>query len=179
MVGFPEISKDNWKGGIDYAAVKGGTEKTLRVNEPFVVAPVKTQSAKEAFPLVLAQAGCSLVRDSVDKRITEEIRTGTATYGEHYRGGKKGIIDSQKDVGGWPELHSKPAPRDSDHDGMPDDWEKKNRLNRNEPADGAVLTKSGYTNLENYLNSLVPNSLQPSAKQLEPEHLLLRQSLTK
>ena len=37
--------------------------------------------------LVLAQAGCSLSRDSVDRRIINEIRTGTATYGERYGGG--------------------------------------------------------------------------------------------
>ncbi len=155
VLGFPEISKDNWNGGIDYSKEKGGSEKTLRVNEPFVVAPVKTQSAEEAYKLVLAQAGCSLVSDSVDERVIEEIRTGTATYGETYRGGKKGIIDSQKEVGGWPELKSTPAPVDSDHDGIPDEWEKKHGLNSNNSADGNAMTKNGYTNLENYLNTLV------------------------
>ncbi len=157
VLGFPEISKNNWNGGIDYAVDKGGSEKTLRVNQPFVVAPVKTQSAEEAYKSVLAQAGCSLVRDSVDERIIKEIRTGTATYGATYRGGKKGIIDSQKEVGGWPELKPKPAPVDSDHDGMPDAWEKKHALNIDDSADGAAMTRSGYTNLENYLNSLVTN----------------------
>ena len=34
------------------------------------------------------------------------------------------MIDSQDDVGGWPNLESTPAPKDSDHDGMPDAWEK-------------------------------------------------------
>jgi hypothetical protein len=30
-------------------------------------------------------------------------------------------------------------------------------LNPNDRADGARLTSDGYTNLEHYLNSLVPN----------------------
>ncbi len=38
---------------------------------------------------------------------------------------KTGMIDSQNDVGGWPNLESAPAPKDSDHDGMPDEWETK------------------------------------------------------
>ena len=54
------------------------------------------------------------MRDAVDRRVVEEIRTGTATLGESYKGGGKGIIDSQKDVGGWPELRSLPAPVDTD-----------------------------------------------------------------
>lgn len=67
---------------------------------------------------------------------------------------KTGIIDSQEDVGGWPLLKSAPAPTDSDHDGMPDEWEKKNGLNPNDPADGNTVNEDGYTNLEKYLNSL-------------------------
>jgi hypothetical protein len=154
--GFPVISADNWKGGMDFAPDGEANEATLRVNQPFVVAPVKTQPAEAAYELVLAQAGCSLARDPVDRRIIHEIRTGTATYGETYRGGGKGIIDSQKAVGGWPELRSKPAPTDTDQDGMPDDWEKAHQLDPTNPADGALdANHDGYTNLEEYLNSLV------------------------
>jgi hypothetical protein len=152
---FPEVSADNWK-GIDFAPDGEATEATLRVNRPYVVAPVTTQSAEAAYELVLAQAGCSLSRDAVDQRVIREIRTGTATYGETYRGGGKGIIDSQRAVGGWPELRSKPAPVDSDHDGMPDDWEKAHHLDPKNAADGALDGNGdGYTNLEEYLNSLV------------------------
>jgi hypothetical protein len=157
--GFPEISADNWKGGVDFAPDGEATEATLRVNEPYVVAPVETQSAEEAFERVLAQAGCSQTRDSVDKRVIEEIRTGTAHYGETYGGGGKGIIDSQKAVGGWPELRSQPAPVDTDHDGMPDDWELQHGLDPKNPADGVqVSAPGGYTHLEEYLNSLVARS---------------------
>lgn len=157
VCGFPAISRNNWAGGIDYAPDGEANEYTLRVDEPYVVAPVKTQSAKKAYRLVLDDAGCSLKRDAVDARVVEEIRSGTARFGETYGGGAKGLIDSQTAVGGWPELQSLPAPPDSDHDGMPDAWERKRGLNPAEPADGAEdANGDGYTNLEDYVNSLVP-----------------------
>src|SRR4029079_17554450 len=113
----------------DFSKDGDATESTLRVNEPYVVAPVQTQSAEEAFELVLINAGASLSRDSIDSRIVNEIRSGTARFGRSYKGGGKGIIDSPSDVGGWPELISKPAPLDTDGDGMPDDWERSKGLN--------------------------------------------------
>ncbi len=155
--GFPAVSKDNWRGGVDFAPDGEATEQTLRVNTPYVVAPVKTQSAKRAFKRVLRQAGASLHRDAVDSRVLREIRTGTAQYGETYGGGGKGLINSQSAVGGWPELRSLPAPEDSDHDGMPDAWERKHGLDPGKPEDGAQdADGDGYTNLEEYLNSIAP-----------------------
>ncbi|MCC6699650.1 MAG: pectate lyase [Candidatus Hydrogenedentes bacterium] len=157
VFGFPEISANNWAGGIDFAEDGEATEQTLRVMEPYVVAPVRTQPAEDAYELVLQHAGASLARDSIDTRIIEEIRTQTAQYGETFKGGGKGIIDSQKAVGGWPDLKSLPAPEDSDHDGMPDTWERDRRLDPKDPNDGGLdRDTDGYTNLEEYLNSLVP-----------------------
>lgn len=106
----------------------------------------RTQSATNAAELVLVRAGASLRRDAVDRRVIEDVR--------HRRGR---LIDSQDQVGGWPELRSTPSPADSDQDGMPDNWEKANGLNPKYPADGnSVRGGSGYTNLEDYLNSLCP-----------------------
>ena len=63
------------------------------------------------------------------------------------------LIDSQEDVGGWPELKSLPAPLDSDSDGMPDEWEKQYGF---DPRDASNASKDkdndGYTNIEEYLN---------------------------
>lgn len=92
---------------------------------------------------VLAYAGASHRRDSVDARIVESVRT---------RNGK--IIDSQNDVGAWPALRTATAPADTDRDGMPDAWEHAHGLDvrandANGDADG-----DGYTNIEAYLNSL-------------------------
>ena len=155
MYGSPEVSRDNWDGGIDFAPDGDATEETLRSDTPYVVAPVETETAEEAYESVLAEAGASLVRDAVDARIIEEIRTGTAKYGKTWRGGGNGIIDSQADVGGWPELKSAPAPADGDGDGMPDEWELAQRLDPQAASDGALdQDGDGYTNLEEYLNSL-------------------------
>ena len=113
---------------------------------PFPAAPVRTVSAREAFDLVLDRAGASLPRrDVVDERLIDDVRNRT---------GK--VIDSQADVGGWPELRSSTPPADSDDDGMPDAWETAHGLDPRDPADHPLdRDNDGYTNLEEYLNSLV------------------------
>ncbi|OGS69940.1 MAG: hypothetical protein A2Y96_02365 [Firmicutes bacterium RBG_13_65_8] len=71
------------------------------------------------------------------------------------RNGSGGIIDSPGDVGGYPELATGPAPPDTDHDGMPDEWESGHGLSASDPADGnADRDGDGYTNIEEYLHSL-------------------------
>jgi hypothetical protein len=57
-------------------------------------------------------------------------------------------------VGGYPAYKGTPY-KDTDNDGMPDDWEIKHGLNPKDPTDAAVITKSGYSNIEEYLNSVV------------------------
>ena len=125
-----------------------GKRQVQTVTEPFNGKSVTTVSAQSAYEAVLRSAGASLPhRDAVDMRIVEEVRQR-----------KGSIIDSQNQVGGWPELKSKPAPTDTDDDGMPDSWERTHGLNPNDPADGAFdRDKDGYTNLEEYLNSIRPS----------------------
>jgi hypothetical protein len=50
---------------------------------------------------------------------------------------------------------------DSDHDGIPDAWERAHGLDPGDVSDGARYADgSGYTNLELYLNSLVEAAAQ-------------------
>jgi len=116
-------------------------------SKPIPAPPVTTQPPAEAYEAVLNCAGAVLpVRDVIDARIVQEVRTGTGH-----------IIDSQADVGGWPEYRSAPPPADSDHDGMPDDWEKNHRLNPRQPLDGPEdADGDGYTNVEEFLNGTDP-----------------------
>lgn len=166
MVGNPSVTVDNWDGGVQ---PKGGSShiEEVRLMEPFAAVPIKQQTPEAAYAAVLAQVGASLPkRDAVDARIIDETRHGYATYeGEGYKnrrsflGGveKCGIIDSQAEVGGWPDLKSLPAPIDTDGDGMPDEWEEKYGFARRNGANAAMDTdKDGYTNIEEYLNGTDP-----------------------
>lgn len=104
----------------------------------------ETANADDVFTDVLDGAGASRVRDSVDRRIVSEVRQGIGR-----------IIDRPQDVGGWPQHESLPAPSDGDGDGMPDAWESSRGLDPNDADDGPVDPDGdGYTNLEDYLNSL-------------------------
>ncbi len=122
--------------------------------EPFAVPPVTATSAREAYEQVLARAGAMRpVRDAVDLRIIEEVRSG-----------KGRIIDSQKDVGGWPVYRPVQAPLDTDGDGMPDAWESSHGLNPRDVADASkVLNGGGYTAIEQYLNSLADSAAKSPA----------------
>ena len=123
-----------------------------KLDAPWEAMAIHQQSPKDAYLAVLGHAGCSLPRrDSIDTRIIEEVRNGTATHGNN------GIITTQDDVGGWPALESAEAPQDSDNDGMPDDWEKKHGLNANDASDSSPdKDGDGYTNVEEYLNATEP-----------------------
>lgn len=148
IVGFPDVTADNWNGGIDFVA--GATESNNRAQHPFEFPAIIEQTAEETYPMVVERAGASLVRDVIDKRIVREVKTGTVTYGN------SGLIDSQTDVGGWPALKSLPAPKDADRDGMPDKWEKSNGLDPKSATDrNGDRNNDGYTNLEEYINSLL------------------------
>jgi hypothetical protein len=152
--GYPEVTADNWNGGVQRLTPE--QEAIARVYEPFPHAPVTTQAPQDAFASVLENAGASYPeRDPLDERIVMEAATGTATYGGAYGAGK-GIIDSQETVGGWPDLLSAPAPEDTDSDGMPDSWEVSMGLDPTDATDrNGDLDGDGYTNLEEYLNSLI------------------------
>lgn len=123
-----------------------GRKLFATVERPFEAPPVHTTDAEEALRDVLRSAGAILPRrDPVDARIVHEVETKTGS-----------VIDSEWEVGGWPEYHSVRPPRDSDLDGIPDDWERAHGLNPDDPSDAQKVGADGYTNLERYLNELKP-----------------------
>jgi len=160
--GSPGISEDNWSGGVQGSYASAAVAKSDTVF-PFI--SIAEQSAEEAYLLMLDDVGANYpVRDSVDVRVINDVRTGSATYDGYYyevmngfsdTSVNRGIIDSQNNVGGWPVLRSLEPPIDTDHDGMPDAWELSQGLNPNDPADRNIVDEQGFTALENYLNSLV------------------------
>jgi pectate lyase len=145
--GFPDVTADNWSGGVycDYP-------DSVKANMPFEVVSIKEETALSSYERVLALAGASLYRDNIDERIVDDVKKGTGNAGKN----KNGIIDSQNDVGGWPELDGVSVAEDFDKDGIPDAWEEKNGLNPKSATDGKLFSlNKDYTNLEMYLNSLV------------------------
>jgi hypothetical protein len=142
---------DSSKTGTDM--IEGSpTMLTARLPAPMVA----TDPARTAYDRVLAGAGASFpMRDQVDTVLVSQVRAQTGI-----------LIQSEQDlvgegVGdqGYGTLASasRPAGFDSDGDGMPNAWETANGLNPNDAADRNGDTDSdGYTNLEEYLASLVP-----------------------
>ncbi|MDF2440518.1 MAG: hypothetical protein JWN98_1502 [Abditibacteriota bacterium] len=128
---------------------------TLRRLQPWPQAPVPVtvHPALESVELVLRGAGATLpARDALDGRLVREFHEGTGSIGG----------DNQ-----WPVLAPGTAPRDSDHDGMPDAWEIARKLDPANVADGARSAPSGYTWVEEYLNSLVPGIRHTKALALQ------------
>ena len=115
---------------------------------PLFASDVETQSARAAYKIVMSDVGANQpALDRHDFRIIGETLAGTAAFNGS-KTGLPGLPDSQADVGGWEDMPavSRPADWDSDHDGLPDWWE---RLRG--PRDDAAAA-DGITELEHYLN---------------------------
>lgn len=146
---YADLNKDGILNGKliadSYFVNKGADVIKQRQNTPAI--PVTTESAATAFDKVLKTAGAYLQRDAVDNRLIGYLKTvGTA--------GK--IFKNEADAGGQQALALSKATPDTDSDGIPDEWEKRNKLNPNNTKDGlAKKGSTGYTWLEVYLNSLV------------------------
>ncbi|RKR84338.1 hypothetical protein BDD43_4572 [Mucilaginibacter gracilis] len=184
--GNDRVTKDNWDGGVQVEG-EGGKELPdagkykdyMYSDKPFPLppAPIKILPAQEAYKFVIANAGATLpVRDAVDKRITEQVRTGKIEYKEMVTDTdfqfkvrklprdsyKMGIITAPWQVGGYPEYKGTPY-KDTDNDGMPDAWEIAHGLNPKDASDATKLAKNGggYTNIEVFLNTLAEKGEKP------------------
>jgi hypothetical protein len=160
---------NNWDAFYNGAEV----ERQVRVNHELYPSYVATESARESFTNVLANVGVNFPKqDVIDAHIIADVKNGTAefsgtrgpAYGDRPGPNYPGIIDAPTDdkaaLGSnnfpWPDYNTSNAPVDSDHDGMPDDWEKTHDLDPNDPGDANKDSNGdGYSNLEKYLNSLV------------------------
>ena len=156
-----------------------------------------TQTAEEAYQSVLENAGAVLPeRDAHDTRLIKEIkgeidivryRDTIARIGDSgdttliyspVKGINAGIIDTQDNlvspedrkagITAWSVYSSSTdAPTDTDHDGMSDSWEQEHGLNQNDAGDSKIITSSGYSNLEVYLNDMVGDTVTTSATEIK------------
>ncbi|UOR03628.1 T9SS type A sorting domain-containing protein [Hymenobacter aerilatus] len=151
--GSPLHTADNWKGVVMQGGSLADTTKA-KAATPFDLGPVTTQTATVAYEAVLAGAGAMLPRrDTLDQRIVNNVRTRTGRIIDVQGGYPHGTPYSISQHA-WPALNSLPASIDSDHDGMPDAWERSQGSNPNDASDRNEVASNGYTRLENYLNSL-------------------------
>lgn len=131
------------------------------VDKPFFQSFVETQSARAAYKNVLSDVGANQpFFDKHDNRIVDETLKGTFTY-KGSKSGLGGMIDNEQDAGGWPNFATETRPQDfdTDHDGLPNWWEKAFGLNENSKAGdfsdaNQDTDKDGFTQLDNYLDWL-------------------------
>ncbi len=146
--GYPQGTADNWL-LIKPANVSTfeNTVSALRADQPLPTNTVTTESANDAYQSIMQQCGAVLPeRDAVDRRVLEQIKLG---FGR--------MINSQADVGGWPELAAGNAPPDADGDGMSDAWETRYGLDpRLANASSSDTDHDGYTDIEESLNATDP-----------------------
>lgn len=174
--GVPEVTADNWNGGIQLEDLtleqSKGYLELIKQPKPFPMPQFPIMKAEEAYEFVLNNVGATFPkRDAVDERIIKQVRTGKIevkdglenAIGKEYikrrlpsDSYKKGIITHPDQVGGYPEYKGK-AYKDSDADGIPDAWEIKYGLNPKDASDANKdLNGDGYTNLEKYFNGIDP-----------------------
>jgi hypothetical protein len=181
MEGNRQVTEDNWNGGVQVESIADPQTilPKIKSETPYPSAYLELQPAPEAYDFVLANAGATRPkRDAVDRRVTEMVRTGNVSakptkdfsqelekvrftprmIQEIASGVGHGIISDISEVGGYPEYRGEPY-KDSDGDGMPDDWETKFGLDSQNEADAAGdLNGDGYTNIEDFLNGRDPTA---------------------
>lgn len=141
---------DNKNGALDgHLATKEEYGIVKWSDKPFDFPPISRMTAQEAHDWIAKYAGCSYPnRDEVDKYVIDELLSN---------GTKGKLIASEMELPtkGPGNIKSVKAPKDTDRDGIPDEWELKHGLDPNDPKDAKAYTLSDiYPNIEVYINSL-------------------------
>ncbi|MDI9366024.1 MAG: autotransporter-associated beta strand repeat-containing protein [Flavobacterium sp.] len=138
------LQPSEYTGGPDFKAT------------PYAYPTLPTVAANTLLTNVLPTVGASLpCRDYADYYVVNEVKTF----------GLKGELIANEAVlpfgvpTAW-SLWAGNAIQDADNDGMPDTWETANGTN---PAvnDAMVISSTGYTNIENYINGISDSNTQP------------------
>jgi pectate lyase len=157
--GSPSVTNNNWLGvKMEKGTAADAVQSKLKESFPTVMLPV--QPANEAYETVLKNAGAVMPkRDTLDSRVINNVidRTGKLI---DVQGGYPHGTPYEQTLNAWPVLKSVPPAKDSDKDGMPDEWELSHKLNVADASDGVSYTLSKiYSNIEMYINELVTHPL--------------------
>lgn len=128
------------------------------VSTPFFPSYVTTQTAENAYKIVLSDVGCTQPEfDEHDQRMITETLGGTYSLNGSVTG-KPGFPDNEADAGGYENypVINRAANWDSDNDGLPNWWETIKGSNVNSGSgdfsdSNADANLDGYTNLDEYL----------------------------
>lgn len=154
--GAADVSTNNWLGiHLDKKAPESDKQLAVAANA-FGVVDIPVISAIDAYNDVLKSAGAIMLeRDTLDERIISDVKNRTGRLID-VQGGYLHGTAYETTVNAWPYLKQSDAPVDTDKDGIPDEWEIKNKLNPHSAADASAYTlDKHYTNIEIYLNGLV------------------------
>jgi hypothetical protein len=106
---------------------------------------VTLDDAPTAYEKVIASAGASLHRDSIDQKLIDDVRSlglrGTIL---------KNVADKDLTV----TIPPAPAPTNTAGDGIADTWKLAHSLSLTDPSVATRLNPDGYTTIERYLNDL-------------------------
>ena len=156
---FHFYGADNWqdanRDGVynptEFTGDGGGDRQT----EPYDYPELPQWNARDLIAKLLPDVGASLpYRDLADCYMVDEV----LSFGTE---GKLITNENELPIGvptSWPWFKGEKQ-KDTDGDGMPDEWEVDNAT---DPAvdDAMVLRDNGYTNIENYINSITRDDRQ-------------------
>ncbi len=150
-----EITQANWSTYMDFTP--------SFINSPSALHPniLQKSTAEEAYNYIINNVGAVLPnRDKVDQFMIDELKSL----------GKEGVIlrdqnnETQYPLAKtWQQITIADPAKDTDKDGMPDEFEDMWQLDKNDPSDALKVAGNGYTNIENYAFSLQFPELYESA----------------
>ncbi len=126
----------------------GWDSSTARSSSIYVfdVIGITTSSATASYDSVLSSVG-AFPRDIMTVDNVQEVRDRTGSWGTRI---PNNLLQG---------LTATTPPLDTDNDGMPDAWESANNLSVSQPDSNTVMS-SGYTAIEEYINSMADDLLR-------------------
>jgi hypothetical protein len=151
--GSPAVTADNWLGVVMNDGTKEDAE-TSKLQQSFATVPISIETAQSAYNSVLKNAGASYRRDTLDERIINNVKDRTGNMID-VQGGYPHGTEYNLTINAWPFLKQTTPLKDTDADGMPDEFELKHSLNINVNDANGRNINSQYDNIEMYCNSLL------------------------
>lgn len=129
----------------DFKSVFGKSD-VAEVKEPIPFIPVLTQSADEAYKLVIEKGGATKpVKDKITSYVSQTVKNGTGFI--------PGTTDDWPD-GGFAKYPQAKIPVDNNQNGIPDNWETNHGLDLNKSKANGHDLDPKYENIEVYMNSI-------------------------